>query len=331
MRRGKQNGVRLQIAESPNDWENLCAEFADVTAFHRYDFLEAVAPSLRCKFLPLLVLSHGQKVGVAPMLVKQLGPFCTINWVPFPYLGPLVPTALMPATLCALTHEARRLRALNHQQSFSQVVVTNAVGGFTAHTDRTFTIPLSNRSDEDLMASMHSGRRREIVRAQREGFEICDARAEDFRLMGVWNSQVFAVQGLPPAYPAGTYERVFTALRNSPGSIFTVARINGRTVSVHAYFATGHRIFFWQSGTDPSYRSVDALVTWHELLRARDAGIREADFVGVPTEGIATYKRRFGAVERNYTVMHREFRSYRMTLRTLASLKHYDAAGASRS
>jgi hypothetical protein len=109
---------------------------------------------------------------MAPLLVKRLGPFCTMNWAPFPYLGPLVPPALLPATLSALRREARRRRAVGHQQSFSYRITDAPLGGFGRATDRSFVIPLSNRSNEDLLAAMHKNRRQEIRRARRAGFEV---------------------------------------------------------------------------------------------------------------------------------------------------------------
>jgi CelD/BcsL family acetyltransferase involved in cellulose biosynthesis len=308
---------------SRGEWEDACSAFPDATAFHRYDFLQSVAPSLRCRFVPLQVFFRGQSVGVAPLLVKRLGPFCTINWVPFPYVGPLVPPALIPATLSALTLEARRRRALNHQQSFSRAIADRPTEGFTSITDRTFVIPLSGRSDEDLMAAMQRGRRQQIHRAQRAGFEVCPAETEDLRLMDVWARQVYAAQGLRPDYRAGTYERLFGALRNASGSVFQVARLNGRTVAVDILFLTARRAFGWQAAVDPSHQSdhPQALLTWCALLWARDAGAIEFDLTGAPNEGIATYKRRFGALERHYPVLQRQAGLHGTALWVLSRLR----------
>jgi CelD/BcsL family acetyltransferase involved in cellulose biosynthesis len=321
--REDQGTVLLARAGSQGEWEDACAAFPDVTAFHRYDFLQSVAPSLRCQFMPLTVMFRGQVVGVAPLLVKRLGPFTSINYAPFPYLGPLVPPELIPATLSALRLKARRLRALNHQQSFAQLVPADSAGGFTSVADRTFVIPLDGRSDEELLAAMSSSRRQQIFRAIRRGFEICPADPADFRLMEVWLRQVFAAQGMRPEYRPGVYERMFGALKDAPGSVLHAVRLDGRTVAVDISLSNGRRAFGWQAAVDPSYRSKhpQVLLVWHRLQWARDTGAIEFDTVGAPNEGIATYKRSFGAVERRYTVLHTQAGPYRMANSALGQVR----------
>jgi CelD/BcsL family acetyltransferase involved in cellulose biosynthesis len=318
-----QDEVLLERTESASEWEDACARCTGATAFHRHDFLHSVAPLIDCEFVPLMVRSGEQVVGVAPLLVKRLGPFCSINWVPFPYLGPLVPPELIPATLSALSLRARRLRAINHQQSFAEVVPDGTAGGFTPVTGRTFIVPLAGRSDHDLLASMHSTRRQQISRAQRHGFEVCPAEPADFQLMELWAGQVFAGQGLPPAYPDGTYAQMFSLLNSAPGSAFHAVRLDGQTVAVDISFISGGRAFGWQGGVNPSCRSKhpQVLLVWHRLQWARSMGAIEFDMVGAPNEGIAQFKRHFGALERPYTVLLRQARPHRIAQSALARLK----------
>ena len=313
----QERSVILAPLESRGDWETRCATFPSATAFHQYDFLETVAPLLNCSFVPLAVFSGGQPAGLAPLLVKKLGPFCTINWVPFPYLGPLVPPELLTGTLRALRQEATHRRALNHQQSFSAQMSDGGLGGFTASADRTFVIPLDGRPDQDLLAAMGRYRRRDIGRAERSGFEVCPAEIGDFALMDVWAGQLYAAQGMPAMYPAGTYARVFDVLRDAPGSIFSAARLGGQTVAVLIVLSTASSAYAWQGAVDPSYRSEYAtdLLLWRAMVRARDAGALEFDFVGAPNEGIALYKSRFGAAERHYTVLQRQAKVHSIAIK----------------
>lgn len=317
--------IRLLPGSGRAEWDEVCTRFADATAFHRFAFLAAVAPALGCTFVPLAVLAAGRPVGVAPLLVKPLGPFCTINWVPFPYLGPLVPATLLPATLAALTREARRRGAVNHQQCLSRWVTGCSVGGFRGHADRTFVVPLAGRRDEDLLAAMQRGRRQELRRAQRAGFEVGSAEAADFRLMDSWAGEVYAAQGLPAAYPAGTYNRMFLALRNAPGTAFEVARLRGRTVAVNISLATPRRAFGWQAAVDPAYREdfPQVLLMWRALMWARRAGAVEFDLTGAPNDGIAAYKSRFGAGERRYTVLRRQAWQHRMATSVRARMSRF--------
>lgn len=311
--------VLLLPVESPGGWEDAGGASPMATAFHRYDFLQSVAPSLDCEFVPLHVLSAGRPVGIAPLMVKQIGPLCTINWVPFPYVGPLVPEALLPATLSALHVEARRRRAVCHQQSFSGRMESGQAGSFTSSTGHTFIIPLSGRSDHDLLAAMQNKRRAAIRHAQRVGLKICAAQTQDFQDVDRWLSHTYAAQGLRNPYSAGACEQVFRALADTSGCAFQIARLDSRAIGLVVSFATAQRAFCWLAAIDPRYRTwqPQALLTWHALLWARDAGVAEFDLVGAPTEGIATYKRRFGAYERSYTVLRRQAPAHRAALSAL--------------
>jgi hypothetical protein len=318
--RKQQRAVTLAPVKSPGDWDAACATFPNASAFHHYDFLQTVAPPLNCSFVPLVVSYRGEPVGLAPLLAKKLGPFCTINWVPFPYLGPLVPRDLLPGTLHALRREARRRRALNHQESFAEVIDDDGLDGFTASQDRTYVIPLDGRSDQDLLAAMHANRRRCIGRAQRSGFEVGAAEIDDFALMDAWLGQLYAARGMPPMCPPGTYARLFRALRDAPGSIFSAARLGDQTVAVLMAFSTARSALAWQYAEDPSYRSkypVDLLI-WHAMLQAREAGVQEFDLVGTPNEGIALYKSRFGATERCYTVLQRQAKVHSIAVNAIS-------------
>lgn len=318
-----QQGVTLTGLTTRAEWANFLAAFPGATSHHCYDFLESVAAPLRCKFIPSRVVSGDRPIGIAPLLVKQLGPFSTINWVPFPYLGPLVPPEFIPATLSALRLEARRRRALNHQQSFSYAVTDCGADGFTSTTDRTFVIPLSGRSDEDLLAAMHTNRRRGIRYAQRLGLEVGPAKTGDFPLMDAWLSQVYTAQGLSSPYPAGAYEQLFHTFRNTSGWEFTASRLDGQARAVLITLSTNRCAFSWQYAADPSNRSMNAqdLLIWHAMVRARDAGAIEFDLVGSPNNGVAEYKRRFGALERNYTVLQRQTRSHRVANASIKYLR----------
>lgn len=314
--------ISLAPAASPEEWDQVCATSPGATAFHDYDFLHAIAPELSCRFVPFLVILRGQPVGVAPLLVKQVGPFTTINWVPFPYLGPLVPEPLIPATLSALREEAGLRRALNHQQSFCGLIAGCRAGGFAAAADRTLVLPLAGRSDAELLAGMHEGHRWQIRRAQRSPFEVCPARAGDFPLLDAWLDDMYASRGQRNSYPPGAVQRIFEALGDKPGTLFQSARLNGQTVAVQVTLTQSQRVFGWQIAVDPAHRAArpQILLIWRAFQWARDSGASEFDMVGAPNDGIAAFKRRFGARERRYTVLQRQAFAHRMAQSARARL-----------
>jgi CelD/BcsL family acetyltransferase involved in cellulose biosynthesis len=298
--------LRLERATKAQ-WDGELDGFPGATAFHRYEFLDSVAASLGCTFEPLVIMRGMEPAGVAPLVIRRIGPLCTINWMPFPYLGPLTPTWLLPAVLKLLAAEGRRRGAMHHQQSFVGLLPGDTGGQFNPGTARTFVVPLADRSDDALKAAMTGNGRRFISKARRAGVEICPAERSDFRLMDSWSAAIYARQGVPPKYPAGAYEQVFDRLGEDAGSHFHSAKLDGRTIAVDMTFSIARRSFAWQVAVDPAHRSAQAqaLLIWYHMTAARDRGDTEFDLIGAPTAGIAEYKRNFGAQEQHYTVLSR--------------------------
>ncbi len=100
--------LRVRRVAGPAAWEACRAGQPGATVFHRWDWLATMAHALDKTFLPLGFYRGETLVGLAPLLVKQRGPFKNANWAPFPYLGPLVPAALWPRALQALDDDQRR-------------------------------------------------------------------------------------------------------------------------------------------------------------------------------------------------------------------------------
>jgi lipid II:glycine glycyltransferase (peptidoglycan interpeptide bridge formation enzyme) len=73
-------------------------------------------------------------------------------------------------------------------------------------------------------------------------------------------------------------------------------------------FARHGRVFVWLGGVLPAFRSTqaNALLYWDAIQWARRLGADSVDLVGLPTAGIAHFKRQFGGVLTEYTVSRRE-------------------------
>jgi len=299
-------GLRLEQV-SKDDWDEALDALPGATAYHRYDFLECISESLRCTFEPLAIMLGTERAGLAPLVVRRIGPVCTINWMPFPYLGPLTSDSLLPGVLSLLAAEGRRRGAVHHQQAFVGLMPDGIAGGFSPGTEQAFVIPLAGQSDEALLAGMTGNGRRHIARARRDGVEIHPAERGDFELMDRWSEAIYARQGLPPRYPAGAYEQLFDTMGKDPGSHFHSARLDGETIAVDMTFSFGRRSFAWQVAVDPDHRSAypQELLIWHHLTAARDRGDTVFDLAGAPTPGIAAFKRNFGAIEQPYTMLSR--------------------------
>ncbi len=97
-------GLRLTPVDRAERWTAACAAAGQpVTAFHTWGWLHAGAAMTGARFVPLVLTSGDTDLGVVPVLIRRHGPFATVDCVPFPYCGPLVPAEVLPACLDLLT------------------------------------------------------------------------------------------------------------------------------------------------------------------------------------------------------------------------------------
>jgi CelD/BcsL family acetyltransferase involved in cellulose biosynthesis len=268
--------------------------------FQRYDWLTTMADVLGLDFHGLTVHADGRPVGVAPMLVKRVGPFRTVNWVPFPYVGPLVPRAVLPELLPLL-------RAWERRSLRSQHVLMSTVDQ-EDHRDRTFVVNLKGQDEDSLLRGVEPKRRAKIRRAATHGVVVRPATADDVhRLLPAWSQATFAAQGLPAPYPAAGYATVWTRFRDSPDARFSTAVLDGEPVCVQVSFTGAPRAVAWvmaNAGT-PQASLAQPLLYWDTIIWALHQGCAEFDLVGAPTDGVARYKRDWGAYEEHYSVLRR--------------------------
>jgi CelD/BcsL family acetyltransferase involved in cellulose biosynthesis len=321
--------VTLAPERSAARWDELVAAHGG-SFFHRHAFLTTIGAGLGLRVDLRAAVADGRPVGVVPLLVKRLGPVTTVNWVPFPYAGPLVPAGNLAATLAALRQLERR-RACVRSQHVLPGLYEGATGGpdggslarYTASVDRTFVIPLEGRSDDELLQGMSSRRRASMRRAERNGVIVRTAtRREVLDVMPRLSGRTFEQQGLPDPYPASCLRAVWDGLRDNPDVLWQAAEVSGRLVAVQVSLAGAPTGLGWIVGREQDQDGSDAFATmlWHTLRWARDRGCTEFDLVGAPTEGIANYKRGLGGVERRYTVFRRQARAHRTAVRLLQRL-----------
>ena len=315
--------VQLLRTSDPQEWTGLLARLDGATPFHSWEWLEWVAPLVNCRFLPLIVADGAAPVGVVPLLLKQRGPFQTANWVPFPYLGPLVPPALLGATLDALRHRARRERLVNLQIAVHPLALS-AIDGcstydsfrFASHRDETYLIDLVGRDLEEIRGSLSRATRQKLNRlVKRGGIELRPSTAEEVsELLPQIESESLERQGLESAYTVELGVKLATRPPAIPLRI-TSAVLGGTTVGVAA--ALGGAITVgWIGGVLDRYRDTDANIAlyWDAIAWAHASGSHHMDLVGVPTPGIGAFKKQFGGTLSLYPVGQRGSRIYRQMM-----------------
>jgi hypothetical protein len=308
---GTNGGLALMLAPTTEArrWDDACrASGQPVTAFHTYRWLTLAAAMTGTKFLPLVVISDGDDVGVAPLLIRRRGVLSFANWVPFPYLGPLVPAALLGACLDALQGVARRQGVIRQQQSFPPggTVDVEALGarGFSTTEDQTYVVD-TRRSEEELWAALERRCRKAIRKAEREGVRIRDA--VDGGALGAAVQGAFAARGLHSGYrdPFPPSPERLAGL----GLVvrYVVAIQEERVLGSVVAFAHDGAALLWQGGVPPGFRGTQAnvLLHWDAICWARRIGAHSFDLVGLPDEGIGRFKSQFGGSLQQYTVAQR--------------------------
>jgi hypothetical protein len=305
---------------SSTEWDALVTQH-DGTFFHKHAFLSTIADGLGLTLDLRAAVADGTPVGAVPLVLKRLGPLTTVNWLPFPYVGPLVPPTALASTLTALRRYQRRRRCVRAQHILLDEQPTG-FDGYACSVDRTFTIPLTGRSDDDLLSSMNVDRRRVVRRAMRNGMQIRSAtQGEVTDLLPRLFAVTFEQQNLPAPYGGDCFRLVWERLAGHPDVLcHTAVTQDGEPVAIDIAFAGGRSGLGWVAGRTMDKAGSDAFVAlfWHALRWARDRGCREFDLVGAPTEAIAEYKRSLGGQERRYTVLRRQARTHRAAMKLLA-------------
>jgi Acetyltransferase (GNAT) domain len=320
--------VSLMAARSEREWDALAARNGG-TFFHRHLFLSTMAEGLGLVLDLRVAQVDGVPVGAVPLLYKRLGPVCTANWLPFPYIGPLVPAGLLAPTLDALVGQERRVRCVRAQHVLLSVR-DEPFAGYESSPDRTFVIPVADRCDDDLLAAMNRQRRALVRRAQNDGVRVRAATEQEVcTVLPALFARPFEQQGLPCPYPADSFAVVWRRLGGHPDVLFQTAECDGEVIAVQIALAGGPRALGWVMGRTDGQRGSDAFASmiWRTAAWARDRGCRDFDLVGAPTEGIARYKQGFGAQEHRYTVLRRQARSHRLAMRVLDQMGHRPATG----
>jgi CelD/BcsL family acetyltransferase involved in cellulose biosynthesis len=181
--------------------------------------------------------------------------------------------------------------------------------------DRTFVVDLKGQNEDSLLRCVEPKRRAKIRRATTQGVVVREATEEEIQhLLPAWSEATFAAQGLPPPYPAAGYATVWSRFRDSPDARFSTAVLDGAPVCVQVSFAGAPRAVAWvmaNAGT-PQASLAQPLLYWDTILWALHQGCAEFDLVGAPTEGVARYKRDWGAREEHYSVLRRQSAIHRL-------------------
>lgn len=260
---------------------------------------------MNARLTPLIVRAGNRDVGVAPWITRAAGAARTVNRVPFPYLGPLVPPHLLPDTLAELRARGLRRGALLQEAQFmptSQLQPEELRGvGFDSEQYCTWVVDTTKTEDE-AYAALPSRTRQKLRQGQRAGLELTTSgdKATTLRrfLDEVTSRRGFRADYTGPLPP--TLEQLDDATFTTR---WTLARLNGQEVGSLVTLRSGDLAIGWIGGVLREHQRSHANVAlvWDSILWAGREGAAVLDMLGSPSPGIAEFKRQFNAVRLSYT------------------------------
>jgi predicted ATP-grasp superfamily ATP-dependent carboligase/CelD/BcsL family acetyltransferase involved in cellulose biosynthesis len=297
--------ITLVPIESENVWNDALRQLNGATAFHEWRWLVTLAAQLGLQFVPMSASSATEVVGVIPLLVKRRGPFRIVNWLPFPYVGPLVRPEFTRACLTALSLWGAERRVVLCQASFAPGTIVDDHAfegtGFVPAVDETLIVPA--QSTQSAWSNLNSSARNKINRATRLGVTLQSLTSEGARQLPTLIAEAFARHGVETPYPASVGHAIAHAYRDDENARLVEARINDELVGFHITLLRNNTAYLWFAGTTDHGRSSGAGVAlyWDAIDWSLSCGAA-LDLVGVPDEGIRRYKEQFGTKPASFTV-----------------------------
>ena len=304
--RGGSKPIAFRRATGGEEWDRLVAANAGSTAFHHWRWLQSISRACGWHFLPLIVLDDGEPVGVFPVLLKSRVVRISAD-VPFPYLGPLVPEAVLPGVLRAFRREQLRRVLPRVIVSFSPRSAQSArralrEARYVWATDTTYVVDVRGRTPEQIEAGCRGDRKRALKRARRDGVSIRPSTREELpALTAALLTEPFLRRGLRNPYPPGIGQ-VARDLVDGGDAVADTAVVDDTVVGGAVALMDKGTMFNWSDGsleTDHQSKAITAMHT-HMIERAASEGFEEYDLVGHVNAGVATFKLSFGAEAREY-------------------------------
>ncbi|MCW2534316.1 MAG: Methicillin resistance protein [Modestobacter sp.] len=297
--------VTLEPTGDPVRWAAAAqASGQPMTPFSNHGFLGLASGMTGTEFVPLVVRADGVDVGIAPWLARRRGPVTTVNAVPFPYTGPLVPAHLMAGTLVALRRRGRRERAVRQDFGLAPTTAVDAVDltgtGFEARLDHTYLVDTS-RTEEELYGALTAPARTSLRRIERDGVAVVPS-GHDGQTLGRVVDAAGTARGLDPGYGAGFPPPIGALEATGLGVHWTVAKRDDVELGSLLSISSGEVVVLWQGGLLPEHRATRAnvLLYWDAVLWAHRHGARTVDLAGVPDAGVARFKSQFGGTLYSY-------------------------------
>jgi|GEM_PF-1844010 CelD/BcsL family acetyltransferase involved in cellulose biosynthesis len=287
-------------------WDTELARHHQATLFHTSRWLNLLQRTHGVQTERLGIFAGGRLCGLFPVQQRRRGPFILmgspVSGTATPYLGPLVPDELLPATLTAfaslIQHRRPAIVHLGFPYAVNPALVTAL--GYQFYPQTTLVIPIRGRTRDDLWQGLKKSCRAHVRQAERRGVEISEAQQPDVLEDYLrFERAVFARRGLPPPNPRQYYYELWESLRPAGQMNVFVARCEGHIVGVQINGIYQGKLYGLHGAVDARYRDrcyPGNLLEWHLIAWMADHGLELYDMIGGSDPGWGQFKRSFGSV-----------------------------------
>lgn len=160
---------------------------------------------------------------------------------------------------------------------------------------------------ESVIAGARTVRRYEYRQCEKQEIRAVAGSAADETAFMELYCLTFERQGLTVAADerALLQRGLHSALANHCGELRFAVLPNGDRIAATIFLRDTHTSYYWMSATHPEFRNTgaNALLMFDNIERARNAGLRAVDLVGVNSPNRGDFKISFGAALRPYHVV----------------------------
>ena len=321
--------VTVERCTSEGQWDRLLHSVSGSTAFHTWGWLELQATVHGWRFEPMVVRADGDVVGVAPVLLARRGILLEGVRVPFPYVGPVVPSQHLTGTLRAWDAWARVNGVTSSRVSFAPGETWPAQAASAAQWDvresATWVVDLSHGSEEQFWEGTRRSLRRTLRNAEQRGVVVRPStRVELDTWLPAFFDEAYGARGRPSPYPRDIGEAVWERYGGRENVCMLSAWVGDQPGGLSVALGHGEALYSWAGGGFRSRRADNTGTALYvsEILWALEHGFRCVDEVGAVDEGVAQFKRAFGAHRQPFLLARRTHSPWRQARRTYQLVKN---------
>lgn len=298
--------MKLRRCRESSLWGELVATFGESLLLHSWDALDLQERVLGVTIDRYIVEQDGRPVGVFPV-VRHRPHSLNAPILPFPFLGPLVPTDLLQSVTHALRGAQFRSGLVMSRFDVGPLVSDEwrehlEDAGCAVRDRATVVVDLTPHSSrEELEASYARNHRRSIRRARQGGGLVRAAEAgECTRLLPRVLDMVYTRHGRDNPYPPeiGQLVESWAASRKDVGLL--TAEVHGEFAGMLVVLGGSPTALSWLGGSLSRFREVGINhMLYHEALAwALERGHPRMDFSGGVLGGVLRFKLGFNGVHR---------------------------------